>query len=798
MDVTTNATSYNFPSHDTDPADKGSLWCMKYLRAMYTEATTRQYAKIFFAARDDYRKFKEYGLSKQSVLPYRKWLTGSESSDKTWVNINWAIPPIASKYRNILVNKLVERQYNIVCTPIDPLAVDETAKQFSDMKAKTKMREVAQKVNPELLQTAALAKRAGDPEDMEDFQMRSIMGFRNLQAMDAEIGIEVIFEKTNMKQERRMVIEDWVDTGVGIYKDEIDENDEVVIRRTNPINFICSYCRRNDFKDMTWGGEQNWVKLSDLTAYFTPEQLKLIAENVCGKNGNPRSVPYNFSMGDYDRFKVLVLDGEWLSYDVTHYKRGFDSRGNYFVKKKPLNKRDADATIMVEGVAKPMFEKDSHQTLYKGKWIVDTEYIYDYGLATDQKRKKSSFKKTCMSYHAYAPDFYEMSALGIMERIIPFVDNYCQTWYKIQNFQNRWIPYIISIDLAALENIPLGKGGNKLTPKQVLRMLYDTNIIVTRQKNAITGTGEQNRPVTVEATQMAQEITVLASQLQQAIQNIRDVTGINEALDATGPADRTNVLAQQQAQQGSNNAINHFAYADGVLLEDVADSALMRLQRVLKRGKKVSGYVRALGTNYLKFVQVNPDLSLHEYAIKTEDRPDSDIKQMLMQQLAIADQNGRINPEDFFMIMNMTNLKEMEMKFSYLIKKRKAEEQQQALQNTQAQGQAATQTAQASESAKQDTLHIKGDEDRKTADVVGAWTVEAAKVKAGSAMDASSTAALTQIFMSALQQFHENGQGFGAAPGGQPADPGLGPQPAAGGPVPASPPQSAVPASLQE
>ncbi len=615
-------------------------------------------------------------------------------------------------------------------------------------------------------------------------------------AMDAELGIQVIFEKTNFKEERRMVIEDRVDLGVGIFKDGIDENDEVTLRRVNPINFGCSYCRRHDFKDMTWGYEQIYVKLSELAPYFTSEQLKTIATQVRGKNGNPRTIPYNFSMGDYDQFKVMVLDGEWLSYDSVHYKRGYDSRGNYIVKKKPINKRDADATIMVEGQAKPVFEKDTTQTVYKGKWIVDTEFIYDYGLCTDQKRKKGSWRKTSLSFHAYAPDFYEMRALGMIERITTLIDEYCMTYYKIQNFRNRWIPYIINVDISALENIPLGKGGKKLTPKEALRMLFDTNILVTRQKNAITGMNDQNRPVSVEATQMAQEITVLASELQRIVGQIQDVTGLNAVVDGSGPADRTNVTAQQQAQQGSNNAINHFVYADQVQLAEVADAGLMRLQRILKRGKKVSGYVHALGTNYVKFVQVSPDLCLHEYAIKTEDRPDNDIKQALIQQLAIADQNGRINPEDFFMIMNMTNLKEMEMKFAYLIKKRKQEEAQQQLQASQQQSAGAAQVAAASEKGKQETIQIKGVEDRKMAAEVGAWNVEVAKVSAGAQIDTATAAALKEIFMEAMSQFHENGQGFGAAPGGQPTGPSPdGDQPGLPPGAAAQPPVSPQPAA---
>lgn len=801
MDAVTLETSYNFPSDYVDPSEKGSDWCMRYLKAMYTEATTRQYAKIFFAARDDYKKFKEYALAMQSVLPYRKWLTGSESQDKTWVNINWSIPPIATKYRNILVNKLLSREYNIVCTPIDSQAVDETNKWYSGMKAKTKMREVAQRVAPELAQTAALQQRGDEPENMEEFNMKSSLGFRNFMAMEAELGIQVVWNKADLDEERKMWTEDLVDLGVGIIHREIDENDEVVPRRTNPINFGCSYCRRHDFKDMTWGFEQDWVKLSELVDYFTPDQLQKIAETIAGKNGNPRTIPYNFSMGDYDKFKVLVVKGAWYSIDSDNYKRGFDSRGNYFVKKKKRGKRDENATITVEGQEKPMHKALSTQVVYKGSWIVDSEYVYNYGLMTDQPRKKSAWRKTQLPWHIYAPDFHEMKALGIVERMIPFVDDYCQTWYKIQNFKNKWIPYIIKFDISALENIPLGKGGRKLTPKEVLQMLFDTNILVTRQKNAITGMMEQNNPVTVESTQMAQEITVLVNSLGQAIQNIRDVTGINEAIDGTGPADRTNVLAQQQAQQGSNNAVKHFADGDSKLLTMLADSTLMLLQRVLKRGKKVGGYVQALGSNYLKFVQVSENLPQYEYVTKLEDRPDNDIKQMLIQQLAIADQNGRIQPEDFFTIMNMTNLKEMEMKFIYQIKKRQKEANEQADQRSMVQSQGAAQVAQASEAAKQATIRVKGDEERKTAAVVGSFNVEGQQVRAGGQMDATSLQAIKEIFLEVMGQIHENGQGIGAtgAPGGpgggmpgQPPAPGA--QPPAGGPAPGSP----LPASMQE
>lgn len=777
----------NFPSHDVPSDEKDSAWCKNYLSAMYTEAISRQYAKMFFAARDDYQRYKEYALSKQSVLPYRKWLTGSDPNDKTWVNINWAVPTIGSKYRNILVNKMLARDFNIVCTPVDPMAVDDTAKWFADLKAKMMMGKVANKINPELLQTTALAKRAGDPEDMEDFQMKTELGYKTKLAMDAELGIQVVYQQNKMHKERKMVVEDTVDLGVGIYKDWIDGNDMVRIRRVNPMNFICSYCRRGDFEDMTWCGELIWMNLSEIAPYFTGDQLKTIAENNVGKNGNPRVVPYNFAYGDYDKFRVMVCDGVWLSYNTDYYKRSQDGLGNYKFRKKSPDKRDGNAYITVAGLSKPKFVRNETEVVYKGKWIVDTEYIFDWGLETDMKRKKSTWKKTCLPYHVYAPDFYEMSCLGVMERMVPLIDKYCQVYYKIQNFLNRWIPYIISIDMAALENIPLGQGGKKLEPMQVLNMLFQTNVIVTRRKNAITGTAEDNRPVTVENTQMAQEITVLTAELQNTLQMLQDVTGLNAVVDGSAPADRTNVPAQQQAEAGSNNAIRHFVEADKELLRSVGESALMRLQRVLRRNK-VSGYIHSLGSSYIKFVQVSPDISLHEYAMQLEDKPENELKQQLMQQLAMKDQNGLIQPEDFFMIMNMTNLKEIELKLIYSSKKRMEQQQQTQQANQQGQAQANVQAQQAIEEEKRKTLAFEYDLKGKLEDKKGAWGVEQEKARAGGVLDATALDAIKEVMMQVLGQQHDVNMATGGAspaasqPGGQPQQP----APDQGQPVPQS------------
>jgi hypothetical protein len=86
----------------------------------------------------------------------------------------------------------------------------------------------------------------------------------------------------------------------------------------------------------------------------------------------------------------------------------------------------------------------------------------------DQKRSNDIKKKakTKLSYTFYAYNFYQMKAQGIMERLIPYLDDYQLTMLKIQNFKNRAVPSGWWIDLAALEKIAMTKGGQDMQPQE--------------------------------------------------------------------------------------------------------------------------------------------------------------------------------------------------------------------------------------------------------------------------------------------------------------------------------------------
>jgi len=126
----------------------------------------------------------------------------------------------------------------------------------------------------------------------------------------------------------------------------------------------------------------------------------------------------------------------------------------------------------------------------------------------------------------------------------------------------------------------------------------------------------------------------------------------------------------------------------------------------VSRGE-ISGYIKSLGSNSIQFVRASENISLYEFGIMIESRPNDEQKASLLNHLEQYRQSGLIEPEDDIMIRNTQNLKVAEQLLAYRVKKRKAEKQGEAMQAQQMNGQIQQQSAVVSEQAKQQTLQME-------------------------------------------------------------------------------------------
>jgi len=730
-----------YPDPMIDPRLKDSAWILQYVKAAYKDG--RGYAPMnpVNAWQSKMAEIQMYKMGKQPIDNYKKQLLTDGQQDNSWLTIDWNPLALLPKYREIAISKLVQRKYDVQAFAVDALAKSEEDARFTKMKVKAVAREAAIKAGADITKIPALLPEPGEPEDMEALNMEQDYGYKHIMSMEAELAHTLIFQQNNGEELRKRTNEYNFDYGIGGYTEWIDENGMVKVRELDPEMLLLSYCSKNNFSDLSHWGEFREMYAGDLAPYFTKEQMETIISTVAGKWGNSQYFPFN-GAGNlyqyYNRWKVVVLDFKFKSWNTTFYEEKEDGRGNVrFNKTKFKNLSvsvngdlQSDTTLNDEfnapieetgqmGAATPKFSKRTKEVVYKCKWVVDTDFMYDYGLSENMVRKQSQSCYTSLDIQLYAWTFYKMQWSGITERLIPLEDKACLTWFRLQNLTNKLIPYLINIDFNAVEAVNFGKGGKKSSPTEVIDFIF-SNFVVPYRSTDLLSRNPNYKPVSIEATGQLAAFGQLYDDLQNTIQMMRQVSGLNEITDGSTPNAKNLNGTTEAAQIGTNNALYLLMNADKQQMMGLADAIVSKVQIAVKLGK-VSGYAKALGSESVSFLEINPDIQNYEFGIFFEDAPTDEERQMFWQSLNQKEYAGLIEPSDKILIMSCRNLKQADIVLAYRIKKRKEAAQEFELQKQSQLTQEQAQATIAIEQAKQQTIQLTTQGQLQVEDVKGRW-----------------------------------------------------------------------------
>lgn len=683
----------DFPSHLINPKQKNKDWILQYFKAAWSEHNSFN-NKMFYPHRHRYAVIKSYAQGRQSVDKYKEILKSEEDKEFSWLSIDYSILPILPKFRRIAIGKLCKTDYNIDVTPIDANSRTEKDKYFAEIKAKLLLKQQLMQQSPELAdKIPAMASEVGEPQDMEELEMQATYGFKLQKAIEAEEGVQLIFYQNDIELYRKQIIEDLFDYGVAVYKDWIDANGMVRFRRVDPRNVVMNRCKHFDFRDKQYCGEIFDMSISELKVdagnQFTEEEYEKILQQ--------RGQNFGYTPTDRrDDTKIQVVELEFYSHNDIVYEQRVNRNDNMvFGSASYKDGKKGDDKYLTKNV----------KVYYTGKWIVGTDFIYNYGLGTDMKRAKSSMMETTMCYDAIAPDFYEMTALGMMEQLIPIADQIQIAWYRLQNSMNQAVPKGWEFDLDALESVAIGKGGKTLTPLELIDMFKKTGVYVTRRRD-ISERNINYKAITEMPNGMGNEIVEYWNVIQNNIQLMRDITGLNEFSDGSTPNPKTTIPVANMAYESTNNSLFSIQDGEKQLLLRLAKQVLLRLQDSVLKGN-VSGYVKALGTNTIKFIQISERVADAEYGLMFVDKPTDVQLQSLRQHIEVYLQQDLLDPSDSIVIENTWNLKHAQQLLAYKVNKRRQQKQQEALALQQQNGQVQIQSAQAAEQAKQQTIQIE-------------------------------------------------------------------------------------------
>jgi len=632
-----------------------------------------------------FNKMRAYAEGTQSVSKYKDLL--DVEGDSSYMNIDWTPVSIIPKFVDVVCGDMTNREFAIKANAIDKISVEKKSKAKNIMIADMMNKEVRQQVSK--LSGFDQTKKGFVADDMEEIQLFMTLNYKQAHEIAVERGIEFVFQQNDFDEIKKKCIRDLVVVGTSALKTYIDSSEGIKIRYVDPLNLITSHSQSSDYRDIQHAGEVYTVTIAQLKQMagdqFTDDEYDDIAQNHANKSKDEDSL-YGRSFGNYssyagthDKFSVQIMDAEFISTYDLNYEKKDNSFGGFSVSKRK------------KGYKPPKKSKYKREQLnstvkvvYSGKYIVGTDYIFDYGLAKNMSRPKSNLSETKLSYIIYSPNLNNMRNVSLVERMMPFADQIQLAHLKMQQVLAKARPKGAAFEIGSLENVSKGDGGT-FTPLE-LQEIYDQTGNIYYRRVDDEGVASNSVPIQELENGIGRDMMQLIQIYQHNLGMIRDVTGVNEARDGAKPSSEALVGVQKIQLMASNNATRAIDDGFNKVVENLSKSICMKLQDIVEYDKPVKGYISALGKTAMKTIEINKDISLHDFGIGIQVAPDEQEKAQLEQaiQMSIAQKELRI--EDAIIIRDINNPKLGSRML--MLRRKKYQEEQMKMAQVQSQGNA--------------------------------------------------------------------------------------------------------------
>lgn len=690
-----------FPSHDINPKQKDRKWMLSMLQAIWTQFQN-QSIKSFNKGVMRYNLNRLYAAGKQPTDIYKPMFELSEDDNTSFMNLDYSPPPIIPKLKRIILNKFAKLtdNFTVNVSAIDKDSLDDQVQKETELFAAIQVKKILEELQMDHLSK----KNPMDPEDEEELQMQMDFGYKHDAAVQIEKDVDTVFNEQRLKDKLQVLRDYGFDTGIWALK-AFTENatGKVGFRVVDPNNIIVSPTVDPKFGDIWYCGEYILMTIDNVRreaakemakGEFTEDDLKEVARKNAGQNFNPTFYgATQHGVAAYDYAKIPVLDIEFLSKNKQFYESRMDEKTGNIIQGSatynPNKKNRIDA-------------EEDKVVVYRAKWIIGTDIIFNYGYKSDIYRRPSSYWDTRLSYIITAPEMRVLETMPFIENMIPVVDQITLAWYKLQNVIARARPKGIAIEIGALEDISLGDGAlGNMRPINILNMFNQTGSLVYRRLN-LEGAATNYKPIEELDNGLGQEAAQYFSVITNYIQLLNSMIGFNELTDGSTPDPKTLNGVAAMAQENTNNAVHHLLLAERYCIERLADEVAVRVYNS-KMYKKNSPYRVAAGDQGL--VPLGTDGSIdREFSIAIDWENNQLDKQKVEARVQQSMANKEITLSDAIAIENIRNTKQAELLLAYRIKKNQERQMEINQQNVMANSQASAQAAKAAEEEKRKTM----------------------------------------------------------------------------------------------
>jgi hypothetical protein len=632
----------------------------------------------------NFHRLRLYARGEQSVQKYKDEM--SINGDLSYLNLDWKPVPVIPKFVDIVVNGISSKNYDIKAYAQDPDSIKKKTNYASaileDMMAKDLLNEIQSTLGANLYNTMDPANL---PEDKEELEIRLQLSYKQEIEIAEEEVITQILDNNKYPLINKRLNYDLVVLGIAASKTNWNKAEGVTIDYVDPANLVYSYTEDPNFEDIYYVGEVRSVTLEEVKMQFphlTEKELEEIEKY-------PGDVNYTRSYygQDYDTSNVQVLYFEYKTFSNQVFKIKQTDVGleKALEKTDDFNPPESDTFSKVSR---------SIEVLYSGAKILGHEKMLEWKLAENMTRPFADTTRVQMNYAICAPRMYKGRIESLVSRITGFADMIQLTHLKIQQVLARLVPDGVFVDVDGLAEVDLGNGTN-YNAAEALNMYFQTGSIVGR---SMTQDGDMNRAkVPIQELQTSSgsgKIQSLIQTYQYYLQMIRDVTGLNEARDASTPDRDALVGLQKMAAANSNTATRHILQSSLYLTLRICENISRRVADSLNFPLTASSLMQSISVSSVETLKELQNLNLHDFGIFLELEPDDEEQAQLEQNIQVALQTGGIDLEDAIDLRQIKNIKLANQSLKYKRKKKMERDQANQRANIQAQAQANGQLAQ--------------------------------------------------------------------------------------------------------
>jgi DNA-dependent RNA polymerase auxiliary subunit epsilon len=587
-----------------------------------------------------------YARGEQPVQKYKDEL--SINGDLSYLNLDWKPVPIIPKFVDIVVNGMSSKLYDIKAFAQDPASQKARTDYARHLHKRIATRAFREQVKASLGVDINQAPPGVDiPQTEQELELHMQLDYKQSIEIAEEEAISNVLARNKYDLVRKRFNRDLTVLGIGAVKTSFNKANGIVVDYVDPANLVWSYTEDPNFEDVYYVGEVKSISVPELKKEFpdlTDDQLAEI-QKFPGTTNYTRNW-----QGNNNNNTVQVLYFEYKTYADQVFKIKHTDQG----LEKAIEKTD-----IFNPPPSDNFDRVSRsiEVLYHGAKILGHPIMLKWEVAENMTRPFSNLTKVEMNYQLCAPTLYKGRISSLVERMIGFADMIQLTSLKLQQVLARVVPDGVFLDVDGLAEVDLGNGTH-YNPSEALNMYFQTGSIVGR---SMTQDGDLNHgkvPIQeLNSSSGGQKIQSLIQTYQYYLQMIRDVTGLNEARDASTPDKDALVGLQKLAAAQSNVATRHLLQASLFLTLRACENIALRISDCLEFDLTREALIDSISAYNVGTLEELQNLNLFDFGIFLELEPDEEEKAVLEQNIQMAIQQGGINLEDAIDIRQVKNLK---------------------------------------------------------------------------------------------------------------------------------------------